>query len=212
MSYYSTQPKQKHSSLVSENRSRNAINHAVFLCSGVDVRSTHHVVTCTRCHAGVFRHIRPLINKEIENTSSCSIVCTRLDYCKSFLYGVTESSTYGSSPACSRHTFSHLLNAATPKSGLRNSLYWLPIRQHIIYRSSLTLKIRIRGQPVYFADLIVEHTLSRKLRSSGKDLFVVPGSRRNSLPGDSMSLFILRGTICQFTYGRPLPQTTSGNN
>ena len=36
------------------------------------------------------RHIRQLIDKEMANTLSCSIVSSRLDYCNALLYGMTQ--------------------------------------------------------------------------------------------------------------------------
>ena len=63
-----------------------------------------------------------------------------------------------------------------PATGLRKSLHWLPSRQPIIDKIvTFTFKVRVRGQSVYLADLIVDLTPYRALRFSGKDLLVVPG-------------------------------------
>ena len=61
-----------------------------------------------------------------------------------------------------------------PTTGLRKSLHWLPTRQRIIYKvAMLAFKVQVHGQLVYLADLIVDHTPFRTLRSSGKDLLIV---------------------------------------
>jgi hypothetical protein len=38
-----------------------------------------------------YRHIRPLIDRETAVNLACSIVASRLDYCNSVLYGVTDT-------------------------------------------------------------------------------------------------------------------------
>ena len=99
-----------------------------------------------------------------------------------------------------------------PTAGLRKSLHWLPIRQRISYIATLTFKVRFHGQLVYLADsspstLRLEHCIpAERIYSS------FSGSRRNSPPEQFVSLLLEHGTTCQFTYGRQLPQATSGNN
>ena len=91
-----------------------------------------------------------------------------------------------------------------PKSGWRRSLHWFPIKQLIIHKIAIfTFKVQIHGQPVYLADLIVNHTPSQILHFSGKDLLVVHCSRHNSPPGHSVSLCLEHGMTCQFTCKRP---------
>ena len=51
------------------------------------------------------------------------------------------------------------------------SIHWLPIRQYITYNIAST--VRLRRQPAYLADLIVDYSPSRSLYSQGKDLLVV---------------------------------------
>ena len=37
-----------------------------------------------------------------------------------------------------------------------------------------TFKVLVHGQPFYLANLIIDHTPSRTLHSSGKDLLIIP--------------------------------------
>ena len=95
-----------------------------------------------------------------------------------------------------------------PTSGLRKSLHWLPIRQQIIYKIvTFTFKVWVHGLPVDLANLIIDHTPSGTLNFSGKDFLIVPGSRRNSPPGNSVwnNLPI---HIRSIHYRKPLMETT----
>ena len=47
------------------------------------------VVRAFNFHVRALCHIRPLMTKETANVVACSIVCSRLDYCNSVLYGIT---------------------------------------------------------------------------------------------------------------------------
>jgi len=47
------------------------------------------VVSSCNYHIRSLRHIRHLIDRETANTTACSAVDTRLDYCNAVLYGIT---------------------------------------------------------------------------------------------------------------------------
>ena len=49
------------------------------------------VVRACNFHLCALCHIRHLIDREAVNTISCSIVCSRLNYCSSILYGFTKN-------------------------------------------------------------------------------------------------------------------------
>src|SRR3989442_8448186 len=49
-----------------------------------------NVVKASNFNIRALRHIRPLLTREVANTVACSIVSTRLDYCNSLLYGISQ--------------------------------------------------------------------------------------------------------------------------
>ena len=55
----------------------------------LDDHATGAVRACNY-HLRALRHIRPLITRDAANTIACSIVCSRLDYCNTILYGVSD--------------------------------------------------------------------------------------------------------------------------
>ena len=58
---------------------------------------------------------------------------------------------------------------------LRRSLHWLSIEERITYKIAiLTFKDRLHHTPAYLAELVIDHTPSRSLRSSTKELLVEP--------------------------------------
>ena len=137
-----------------------------------------HVTGAVRAcnyHLRALRHIRPLITRDAANTIACSIVCSRLDYCNTILYGVSDSRLQRVQNALAR-----TMCAAPYRSSatdLRRSLHWLPVQQRIAYKIAITtFKMRRHKQPVYLSQLIVYYCPSRPLRSMGKDLLVVPRS------------------------------------
>ena len=48
------------------------------------------VVRPSNYHLRAFCHIRPVIKQDLADTVACFIACSRLDYCNSILYGITE--------------------------------------------------------------------------------------------------------------------------
>jgi len=58
---------------------------------------------------------------------------------------------------------------------LLQSLHWLPIREHILYKTALlTFKTRLALSPPYLADLLQLRPPTRLLRSSDAPLLTVP--------------------------------------
>ena len=137
-----------------------------------------HVTGAVRAcnyHLRALRHIRPLITCDAANTIACSIVCSRLDYCNTILYGVSDyniSRLQRVQNALARTVcFAPYRSSATD---LRRSLHWLPVQQRIAYKIAMaTFQMQHHKQPVYLSQLIVDYCPSRPLRSMGKDLLVV---------------------------------------
>lgn len=134
------------------------------------------VVRACNYHLRALHHIRHLIDREAANTMACSIVCSRLDYCNSVLYGVTDANI-GRLQRVQNSLARVVYNAPYRSSAtaLRRTLHWLPIKERISYKiAMLTFKVRLHQQPTYLAELIVDYIPSWSLRSSGTNLLVEP--------------------------------------
>ena len=113
-----------------------------------------HIISIVRVcdyHIRALHHIHSLINREIENTITSSIVCTRQHYFNSVLYHQIER---GSSPASSNRTGIHCMYCTIPCT----YMWWLAIRQQNIYKiATLTFRYGFMNN---LTDLIVDHTPS----------------------------------------------------
>ena len=132
------------------------------------------VVRACNFHIRAMRHIRHLLNQDAENTIACSIVCSRLDYYNTVLYGVTAHNI--SSLQRFQNSLARVVCYAPYRSSatnLRRSLHWLPIAERFTYKiAMLTFKVRLHHNPAYLPELVIDHTPSRSLRSSMKELLV----------------------------------------
>ena len=130
-------------------------------------------------HLRARRHIRHLIDREAANAIACSVVGSRLDYCNSILFGITDKNICRLQRV--QNSLARVVCVApyrSPTTALRRSLHWLPIKQRIDYKvATLTFKVRLHHQPVYPSELIIDYTPSRILRSAGKDLLVEPSTK-----------------------------------
>ena len=58
---------------------------------------------------------------------------------------------------------------------IRRSLHWLPIAERITYKiAMLTFNVRLHHKSAYLAELVIDHTPSRSLRSFMKEILVEP--------------------------------------
>ena len=115
------------------------------------------------------RHIRHLLSTEVAVTLACSLILTRLDYCKSVLY---------SAPASSIQVLQRMQNNAARivlqaarrchAQPLLRELHWLPI-QHRIKCKVVVLTFKSRSNttaPTYLSRHIKARISERTLRSS----------------------------------------------
>ena len=137
------------------------------------------VVRACNFHIRALCHICHLLNQDAANTIACSIVFSRLDHCNTVLYGVTA------------HNISRLQRVQnilarvvcdapyrSSASNLRRSLHWLPIAEQITHKIAiLTFKVRLHHKPANLAELVIDHTPSRSLRSSMKEHLVEPRTK-----------------------------------
>ena len=143
----------------------------------------HITEVCRSCHFHIraLRHIRPLLTHDAAISVANSIVSSRLDYCNSLLYNTSERNLNKLQRI--QNTLARV-TCQSPRSSsassLRKSLHWLPVRQRIIYKTSLiTYKTLKTGQPAYLRDLLHHYLPTRTLRSSSQLLLHQPATKTN---------------------------------
>ena len=130
-------------------------------------------------HIRDMRRIRRFLTPYVAKTIATSLIGSKLDYCNSVLFKVTEREILklqGAQNCLERVVtrsprFCHI----TP---LLKSLHWLPVRYRIKFKlCSLTYQALTRGQPVYIRNMIKPSRKVRTLRSSDLDRLNVPWVR-----------------------------------
>ena len=153
------------------------------------------------------RHIRHLLSTEVAVTLACSLILTRLDYCKSVLY---------SAPASSIQVLQRMQNNAARivlqaarrchAQPLLRELHWLPI-QHRIKCKVVVLTFKSRSNttaPTYLSRHIKAAVSERTLRLSAVPLPDKPFTRTD---------FARRAYRCSVpTVWNSLPVIASGNS
>ena len=106
-----------------------------------------------------------------------AFVTSRIDYCNSLLPGL---------PQHLLQKLQHVQNAATPRlltytkthdhiSPILKELHWLPVKSRIEFKILiLTFKAYQEIGPKYLTDSLIKHTPSSSLRSTNKELLMVP--------------------------------------
>ena len=145
--------------------------------------SSHHQTLRVRAlfslTGSIFVHIRPLLTLDTAKTIAASIVGSRLDYCNSLLYGVSQANI---------NRLQHAQNVLTrvvaqapstiSSADIRRDLHWLPINHRISYKISLlTWKALYIAEPSYLSELISPYVPARTLRSSNTYLLSIPTGR-----------------------------------
>ena len=125
------------------------------------------------------RRIRRFLTPSVAKTIATSLIGSKLDYCYSVLFNVTEkeiSKLQGVQNCLARVVtksprFCHI----TP---LLKSLHWLPVCYRIKFKlCSLTCQALTSGQPVYIRNMLQLSRKVRILRSSDLDQLNVPRVR-----------------------------------
>ena len=132
-----------------------------------------------------FYHLRNIskIRTYLDRSSAEKIihafVTSRLDYCNSLLYGVSQSllerlqrvQNMAARIITGTSKYEHI----TP---VLQALYWLPVRSRIQYKIyTIVYKYLHNIAPTYLSDLLQAYQTSRQLRSSQKNLLQVPKCR-----------------------------------
>ena len=115
-----------------------------------------------------------------------AFVTSRLDYCNSLLYGISDKSMKKlrrvQNTAARIVTLSRKYDHITP---ILKTLHWLPVNLRIEFKILLlTYKSLNELAPVYLRDLLVKHEPSRALRSSNKNLLALPSTKTKATYGD----------------------------
>ena len=117
-----------------------------------------------------------MIDRETANTLACSIVASRLDYCNSVLYGVTDYNI--SKLQRVQNSLARVVCQSAYRSSATNllrELHWLPVRQRIDYKiATISYRTCQCQQPKYLLEWLNTYRPTRTLRSSDTGLLVVP--------------------------------------
>ena len=145
----------------------------------------HVLSVCKSC----FVHIRNLSRiKKFVNSSSLeclvhAFITTKLDYCNSLLCGAP--STLINKLQRIQNIVARIISGhgrcehITP---VLKSLHWLPVQQRIKFKTLVLVYKAINNMaPVYLQELLHPHVPCRGLRSSEKNLLVVPFTRSSAI-------------------------------
>ena len=121
-------------------------------------------------------HIRPYIDLKTSHTIASSFILSRLDYCNSRLEGITSDTT---KKLQRFQNCAARLVVKAPKSShitpILKDLHWLAVHLRIDFEIAVfCFKSLNRLAPDYFKDLLIPDKPTRCLRSSDKNLLVVP--------------------------------------
>ena len=131
-------------------------------------RHVDNICRSSFCHIRALWRIRKLLTIQDIKTVATAVVSTRLDYCNSLLYGMTD---------CNINKLQRIQNSLArlvTNSSIRchitpvlAELHWLPVRARIEYKVALlTYKAMTTERPTYIRELLRPHEPVRQLRSS----------------------------------------------
>jgi len=130
----------------------------------------HHVTNICRssfCHIRALRRIRKLLTISDIKTVATAVVSTRLDYCNSLLYGMTDCNVNKLQRV--QNSLARLvtnLNSRCHITPVLLELHWLPVNARIDYKVALlTYKALTTGRPTYLSELLELYKPARQLRS-----------------------------------------------
>jgi len=110
-------------------------------------------------HIHSLRHIRPLIDCDVATVIACAIVSSRIDYCNSVIYGVTEAKITGLQRI--QNQLAQVVCKAPYQSSatdLLRQLHWLPVTQRIDCKILTTVySVKQHGQHKYLLDLLIDY-------------------------------------------------------
>ncbi len=123
--------------------------------------------------------IRHLLPKPVLIQLANALVSSRLDYCNSLLFGITNSNMQKLQRV--QNSLVRVISK-TPRfehiSPARQSLHWLPVKYRINYKICLLVyKTMLHNEPKYLKTRLIPRPTSHSTRYSAGLSFVVPHSR-----------------------------------
>ena len=120
--------------------------------------------------------MKPILSRRNLETAIHAFVTSRLDYCNSLYYGISQASN--SRLQLVQNAAARLLEGKrkfdhiTP---ILKSLHWLPVKYRIEFKIVLFVYKTLNNlAPQYLTDLLTPYTPSRNLRSSDPGRLTVP--------------------------------------
>ena len=136
---------------------------------------------CSPCfyHMRDPQRIRCYFDLDNAKLLATALVSSRLDYCNSLLYGITDIDLRRLQNRLARMvtkspSFTHGLSLLCP-------LHWLPVRLGILFKNNLlTYKAVHEKQPVYLHSMLATSLSSCSLKSNDDNSLSVPGVKTNT--------------------------------
>ena len=145
---------------------------------------SHISAVCSSCfyHMRHLRHLRCHLDLDSAKLLATTLVYSRLDYCNSLLYGITDINRTRFQHVQNR--LAHLVTTSppfTPSVPLFCSPHWLPVRFRILFKINLlTHKTLREKQLVYLHSMLATSLPSRSLRSNNDNSLSVPRVMTNT--------------------------------
>ena len=135
--------------------------------------------------------VRNCLDQKTAKTLVHALITSRLDYCNSVLYGVSEKLLHRlqliQNSAARIVTKSRKRTHITP---ILKQLHWLPVTYRIQYKALFTVfKILDGTAPGYLSELILQYKPKRSLRSENQLLLEVPCTRLKTFGDRAFSVF-----------------------
>ncbi|KAI2647433.1 DNA mismatch repair protein MSH3 [Labeo rohita] len=109
-----------------------------------------------------------------------AFITTRLDYCNSLYVGISQTAL--SRLQLVQNAAARLLAGVHKRDHITpvlRSLHWLPVRYRVNFKILLIVYKSLHGMaPPYISDLLIEHSVTRTLRSSNQRLLLIPQTKR----------------------------------
>ena len=159
-------------------------NLGVYLDSHLTMEA--HVNNLCRClyfHLRRIRKIRSYLSLDAAKKLAVSFVLSRLDYCNSLLFGITEEKLTKLQRI--QNTAARIVLRQPKRTGatsLLRTLHWLPVKARIEYKVATLCfhTLHTDSFPPYLSELILPYTPARSLRSENSSLLSVPRYSLNS--------------------------------
>ena len=135
---------------------------------------------CLSCFISLrdLHHIRRFLSGDTSVVIANALVSSRLDYCDSLFFSLSSRNTTRLQYV--QNALARFVTSASKFTHLTSSLktlHWLPIRQHIIFKTLvLAYKYLITCQPKYFASYLSLYKSAMNTRCSNPKKYVPPGS------------------------------------